>query len=1061
MVSHPRRTAPTTGTPRRCRARRGTRLRWIAAIAGMLALAGALGPAEAQCVAPGAPAEPSPPAAATVPSGTVTLSWFASTGSPPISYEVLLDGLNVICTTTGTSCSIDGVIGSHVWRVIASNECGSATGGPWLFNAGSSCAAPSTPANPSPAPGSTVESATATFVWSASTGTSPITYSVFVDDTTTARCTTTATACAVAGLTAGRHSWYVRAANCGGSSGLGGPWALTANPPCEAPAEPAAVSPADAAVGVGTAPLLQWQAPAGGSPPFAYDVFLDDQAVAACTGIASPSCQLGGLPVDAAVRRWRVVARNACGSASSQPRTFATCGQTAVPVAAIAVEPSGTVLIGGVPQAQPYVGQQVTLRGSATNGPIVAWAWSGVGSAGSVHTTQDVTGVWDSAGSKPVRLTASNCAGSSSELLLPVEIHADVRPVVADFTWAPAPGQAGAPITFTAATGFDRGDPTEFAWTFPGGVTRTGATVEHTFACSGVNQVSLVARRGDVASTPTVKTVTTEGAPACCAAPNRAGSPTPTNGATVPGGAITLRWGRPTRGTDPLVYDVVLDGAAVPACTGIGARECTVTVADGAATHFWRVIARSACGATTDVDTPSEWRFKACSAQGAPDATAFSWHPTGQVVVGGVVQQQPYVGQAVTFSYAPTVAPTALSWTDYQKAPAAVYDGVSNPTVVYGSAGDKKMYLRAGNCAGTRSITQYVKVYADQRPVTARFTTAPASPSAFDLVTVSLDTSSSSGDPDEFTVDFGDGAAPETTTATSVQHAYRCGRTYRLSVTARRTRFGSRAVSTPSTADVAVGGQACAPSGFLLVDMPYRATGRDGALEAGEIAVFNPTGDTMSLVVAARDTGSGQLRTGIPLPPLAPKALLRLPDLLALAGLDSARASLWLEKAAPEAAGVPLVNAWSAVDHPSGRRHGQPLPVAAIWPPADHTTTVWIGGLVHNSLNAERGRWGVITRLTFVDPTIASPARDAWGQRKLILRLYAAGTGRLLRTDSLNLESFAGYRSDYLNRIFHLPDAQDLASVVVGVDIPAGVAAIATAAVTDNSSGSTRHVAAR
>jgi len=1053
MTRRQHRTARTAAPPARTLAR--------AVLVTALAAACWSTRAGAQCVAPSAPANPSPAAEASIRSGTVVFTWSPSTGTAPVTYEVLMDGPNVICATPSTSCSMDGVTGSHVWRVVATNGCGSATGGPWGFTAGTSCTRPSTPANPSPAPGATVNSASATLVWSASSGTPPITYEVYLDTTTTPRCTTTSANCTVTGLAAGRHSWYVRASNCGGTSGLAGPWTLTANPPCEAPAAPALSSPAGGALGVGAAPLLQWQPPASGTAPYTYDVYLDEQPVAACTLLAATSCQLGGMAVDAAVHQWRVVARNSCGSASSAARTFATCAQTAVPVATIAIEPSGTVLIGGVPQAQPYAGQRVTLRGSATGGPILGWTWSDVGAPGAVQATQDVAWTWDTPGTRSVRLSATNCAGRSSDAVAAVEIHADVRPVTADFTWSPAPPQAGIATTFTASTGAALGDPVDFAWTFPGGVTRTGAVVEHAFSCAGDHEVTLVARRGDVASAPAARAVAVEGGPPCCAAPDRATSPSPANGATVPGGAVTLRWGRPAQGTDPITYDVELDGVAVPECTGIAARECPVAVADGTATHFWRVVARTACGATTDSGAPSEWRFKACSSPRSPDATTFTWWPAGEVVIGGVVQQQPYVGQEVTFSYDPSVAPTTISWTDYQRVPAVVLDGVARPTIVYTTAGSKKMYLRAANCAGTRTITQYVRVYADQRPVTARFATSPASPAALDLVTVRFDASAAAGDPDEFTVDFGDGTPPETTSAAFAQHVYRCGRTYRITVTARRTRYGARTASAPVSAEVVVAGRPCVPSGFLLVDVPQRAAGADGSQETGAVTVFNPAGETMDLVLSARDAATGALRSRLVLPPLPPKGTLALADLVALAGLDFARATLWVENAAAGAAAVPVVNAWRLVEHASGRRHTQALPAIEVWPPADRAVTLWVPGLVHDSLAAERSRQGAVTRLTFVDPTIAGATRAPWGSRRLTLALIDAGTGTTVRTDSLDLDAVAGYRSDYLNRFFHLADGLALGAVAVRVDVPAGVAVAVAGAVTDAATGSTRVVAGR
>ena len=112
-----------------------------------------------------------------------------------------------------------------------------------------------------------------------------------------------------------------------------------------------------------------------------------------------------------------------------------------------------------------------------------------------------------------------------------------------------------------------------------------------------------------------------------------------------------------------------------------------------------------------------------------------------------------------------------------------------------------------------------------------------------------------------------------------------------------------------------------------------------------------------------------------------------------------------------------MVNAYKYLEPTTGMKYGQFLPVFPVWPAADQTTTRWITGLIHNSLNSERGRYGFITKLTFVDPTITDPNRVPWGSKKLILRLYDNQTGQLLRTDSLNLDSYGGYRHDYLNRI--------------------------------------------
>jgi hypothetical protein len=1031
----------------------------LVALAAAVLLAVLTPPARAQCTNPAAPANPTPANAATVSGSTVLFAWSAVAGTAPVSYQVLLDGLNVACTTTATSCQLTGVVGSHSWRVSATNPCGSASGGPWTFtvSSGQNCVKPSAPANPSPASGTAVTSGTVQLVWSASSGTAPVTYTVYLDTLASApKCSATATSCTVSGLKSGNHWWWVKAGNCGGESSSG-PWTIVVNLPCEPAGAPAPVSPADGAVGVGAAPRLAWQEPAG-SAPFAYDVLLDGARVAACSAIAATTCDLAGLPIDAALHTWTVTAKNACGNASSASRTFTTCAATAPPVPAIAWLEQGPLAFGGMQQAQPYAGQTVHLRGSASLEPT-AWRWE-LGD-GMARTGQNPTFVWPVPGSYQVTLAATNCFGASAPVGATVVVYADVRPVTADFSWSPEAPEAGSAVTFVAGDGYGLGDPAAFEWTFPGDVRKSGRIVSHVFSCAGTDTVTLVASRGTVVSSPTTRAVTTGGAPLCCRPPNRAGAPVPAVGATVPGGAVTLQWARPSQGTDPLAYDVWLDGARVRECTSIAARQCVVAAADGAATHVWKVIARNPCGDTTTFpDTAPEWRFKACAAPSAPDAATFSWQPSGVVEVGGVAQQQPYVGQAVTFSYDPAVAATSVQWTDYQRAPAVVYDGVAHPAVVYAAPGDRKMYLKASNCAGTTYVTRYVTVFADQRPVTAAFTVSPPAPGALDPMTVTFDTSPAAGDPNEFTVDFGDGAAAQTTRERSLQHVYRCARSYRIAVTARRVKTGSAVASNPTGRDLTVTGTACSPTALLLVDLPRRVERAGRAAESGGVALFNPGAEPLLLALAVRDADSGQLRQALELPQVPARGVLSLDDVTALLGLDFKVATLWLRNLREGATELPVVTAWRYQEPRTGTRYWQHLPVISVWPPSDKSATLWLNGLRHDSVNAERSRNGFVTRLTLVDPTITDVSRAPWGAKKLALTLLDSRTGAVLRSDSLSLDATGGYRSDYLNRFFHLPDAQDLDTVAVRVDVPAGVSAVATASVLDAASGSTLVLAA-
>ncbi len=734
------------------------------------------------------------------------------------------------------------------------------------------------------------------------------------------------------------------------------------------------------------------------------------------------------------------------------------CAATAGPVTTFSWTETGVLNFQGMQQQQPYAGQLVHFTDPVPNNGT-SWRWEiaiqpTADSPTTVRTEHLPTYTFPAAGSYKVKFTPSNCFGAGATIEKSVTVYADVRPVTADFSCTPTSPAVGALATCTPSTGFNLGDPTTFDWTFPGAVKISGNPAQFTFSCAGANQVSLIAKRGGTASQPKAKTVNTTGSPSCCKPPNRAGTPNPASGATIPGGNIVLSWARPTQGTDPLRYDVYLDGVKLPECTDLTALQCATTVLDGTTTHLWKVIAKGDCGDTTTYpDTPAEWRFKACSAATAPEATAFTYSPAGPVEVGGVVQQQPYVGQQVTFSYDPTAPATSWMWTDYQKVPAVYYD-VSNPRITYSSPGDKKMYLRAANCAGTRSITQYVHVYEDVRPVQARFSMSPTAPDSFDPVTFTFDTSDEVGNPNEFTIDYGDGTTPETTSTISTLHAYGCGKLYRVSVTARRVKVGSTVASDPHSEDLPVSGFPCSPQEMMVVDMVRQVQGGDGVVERGDMILFNPSAEPMLLEMTVRDKDTGVVTTGLALPPLPPQGTLALADIAGLSGLDFSSATLWFKRTEPGAETLPVINAWRYIEAAGGAKYGQFLPVFQLWPAADYTTTKWITGLIHNGSTAERNHSGFVTKLTFVDPTLKDPNRTPWGSKRVKLTLYDNATGAVLKVDSLDLYdpkfSFNGYRQDYINNFFHLPGAQDLKAVTVQVEIPPGISLVVTSSMFDN-----------
>jgi len=124
--------------------------------------------------------------------------------------------------------------------------------------------------------------------------------------------------------------------------------------------------------------------------------------------------------------------------------------------------------------------------------------------------------------------------------------------------------------------------------------------------------------------------------------------------------------------------------------------------------------------------------------------------------------------------------------------------------------------------------------------------------------------------------------------------------------------------------------------------------------------------------------------------------------------------------------------------------------VFQVWPASDQYTTKWFTGLIHNGSTAERNHTGFVTKLTFVDPTLKNSDHVPWGSKKLKLTLYDNQTGEVRKIDSLNLDTFGGYRQDYINNFFHLPSTQDLKTVTVQVEVPAGIAVVVTSSMFDN-----------
>jgi len=212
---------------------------------------------------------------------------------------------------------------------------------------------------------------------------------------------------------------------------------------CAPPGTPENPSPANSAVRPGGNVLLQWSAPATGTPPFTYDVELDGST--ACAGTTAAQCQAVGVGESSTSHTWRVTAKNACGQKNSPVWTFLACSAPGIPVVDFDWQPAGP-LPSWPAQQQPFPGQEVAFQDHSTNSPG-DWAWSGLAASGLLGG-REPRATWWFPGARGVGLRAANCLGWSDEKSKIVTVNADVRPRL----WAFDFGTDGSPL----APGFTR-----------------------------------------------------------------------------------------------------------------------------------------------------------------------------------------------------------------------------------------------------------------------------------------------------------------------------------------------------------------------------------------------------------------------------------------------------------------------------------------------------------------------------------------------------------------------------------------------------------------------------
>ena len=311
--------------------------------------------------APGAPTGVN----ATAGAGQATVSWTAPTnngGSAITGYSVMSSPWSMGCTTTGTSCVVNGLVGgtTYTFTAYATNAIGTSSA-----SSASNPVTPTTPTLPG-APTSVVAlngNALVKVSWAApTTGGSGITGYTATSNFGQTCTTTGALTCTVTGLTNGvLYTFTVTATNSTGT----GPASAVSNGaiPFTIPDAPTAVI---ATAGSGQA-TVSWTAPAfnGGAPITGYTVTSSAGQTCATTG--ATTCVVTGL-VAGITYTFTVVARNDAGAGAASTASNSITPTQPAPICSASVSTQNTWMSQGNGYGQVVVA--VTNSGSI---PVKGW----------------------------------------------------------------------------------------------------------------------------------------------------------------------------------------------------------------------------------------------------------------------------------------------------------------------------------------------------------------------------------------------------------------------------------------------------------------------------------------------------------------------------------------------------------------------------------------------------------------------------------------------------------------------------------------------------------------
>lgn len=696
--------------------------------------------------------------------------------------------------------------------------------------------------------------------------------------------------------------------------------------------------------------------------------------------------------------------------------------------------------------------------GASVNAGIVTFSWNAA--SGTSPITYDV--YWGSlkicssqssscsssseltAGSYTWTVKATNSCGTKTSTATSFTVGSDCTAPGAPHNVLPANGTTVPPgnVTFTwsAATGTA---PITYD-VYLGALTKLGSTPNLTLTSGVTNgawQWTVTAKNACGSATSTAYNLTV-GTP--CVAPGQPTNPTPANSGLVTPGNVTLAWTAPTAGTGPFTYDVFFGG--VKACSAVTTAQCQVTNVQ-AGSHQWYVQAKNACGSGT---SPT-WSFSVCAATALPVA-AFTWAPKDATTVGGVVQDQPYVGQAVTFDpSATTYFPTSFHWYDFNQAPWADFT-VANPTYTWQTPGNKIVRMKATNCIGTSAETMVeVKVFPDIRPVVAGFTSVVADSNNPQVVTFTAATGDANGDPNSFAWDFGDGQTVSGTDKAQVVHTFKCGATFTVGLTSRRVKSGSDVRSQVFTQEIQVGGDSCSPQSLLVMDVARNLPGKNGALWNTDLTLYNPTEQEMMLKLAIKRPDATPREESRSFSLLS-RETLSMEQILAVVGLDFQKASVWFYQAEPLNRGLRPLPVISARTHTGAAApyddYGQFVMVYPVYQATTKKVTLYLTGLRHNGKTAQDAGQGFRSNLTLVEP-----AGIGWAANAVKLTLFKVEDPGFSVQRQLWASGRYGYWQKSLESFFDtLAPEDDLGRIILKVEIEPGAAIAVGCSLVNNGS---------